>query len=88
MQSLSLDEISNKEGGGDETALALEIMCNQVETEEAKEKSKQEKKLIGISLDLKLARIRNEKQRIREAKIIESMTMEDQLRERNTGLIL
>ncbi len=88
MQSLSLDEISNKEGGGDETALALEIMCNQVETEEAKEKSKQEKKLIGISLDLKLARIRNEKQRIREAKIIESRTMEDQLRERNTGLIL
>ena len=63
----NLDDRDISIGGGDETSLALEIMCNQVETEEAKEKSKQDKKMLGLSLDLKLARIRTEKQRNKEA---------------------
>ena len=51
----------------DETSLALEILCNQVENDDAKVKEQKERKMMNMQLDIKLARIRAEKQKAREA---------------------
>ena len=61
----TLNNVSN-----DETSLALEILCNQVENEDAKVKEEKERKMMNMQLDLKLARIRAEKQKAREALMV------------------
>lgn len=61
----TLNNVSN-----DETSLALEIMCNQVENDTAKAEEQKERKMMGMQLDLKLARIRAEKQKAKESLMI------------------
>jgi len=52
----TLNNVSN-----DETSLALEILCNQVENDTARVKEDKERKMMNMQLDVKLARIRAEK---------------------------
>ena len=76
----TLNNVSN-----DETSLALEILCNQVENDTARVKEDKERKMMNMQLDVKLARIRAEKQKAREALIVEGV---QQLKEKYSGLLL
>jgi hypothetical protein len=49
---------------------ALEILCNQVENEGAKDKEAQEKRKMQVDIDFKLAMIRAEKQKAKEGEIL------------------
>lgn len=51
--------------------MGLEILCNQVENEQAKELEEKEKKMMHMSLDVKLARIKAEKQRVKELQMVQ-----------------
>jgi hypothetical protein len=54
----------------DETSLALEILCNVVENDGAKAQESKERKMMNMQLDLKLERIRAEKQKAKETLIV------------------
>ena len=55
--SAELNEQTLNNVGNDETSLALEILCNQVENENNKVKEDKERKMMNLQLDIKLARI-------------------------------
>ena len=80
---LNGDTVNNV--SNDETSLALEILCNQVENDTAKAEEQKERKMMGMQLDLKLARIRAEKQKAKESLMIEEVS---QLKEKYSGLLL
>jgi hypothetical protein len=80
---LNGDTVNNV--SNDETSLALEIMCNQVENDTAKAEEQKERKMMGMQLDLQLARIRAEKQKAKESLMIEEVS---QLKEKYSGLLL
>ena len=80
---LNGDTVNNV--SNDETSLALEILCNQVENDSAKVEEQKERKMMSMQLDLKLARIRAEKQKAKESLMIEEVS---QLKEKYSGLLL
>lgn len=57
--------------GDDEELCGLDILCNQVESEKAKEAERIAKLKMNMRLDMKLAQIKDEKRRAKESQFVQ-----------------